>query len=966
MSRIPKWVHVAVVVLIGTLLVAGLAIGSATPASAADIGACDADISDESCNASVQRQMASFYSSELRPMIRWGGSSTLLIENLDGISMDRLLDSMNRTFLQMPGLQVGSTLNNWTSASVQTTVALDFVSTFGQVLDQMLRGVVRLFVEASSGITLLLVLVVVGALVAAMVIAYVRRGGFAALLRRLLGTALIFGILVFAAIQQAAASPGNHQYTPGTPMWLVKVLNDTVTGVIDTPARAISSQLNELALAQGAESTAGNPLSCGWFMEAMSQQYARQMSNISSPRITAAEAVDAYWMTSGLQVWKQTQLGAKNPWADQTYCYLLDALPTTAVSSRSTAYLVSRGVEISGVSNADTIKMDVLAAASRAPFSPSGITGIVKSQIAFAACVPTGAASLTTAAGWSLDPRWQGFIGEGTAGAGVQMTSDYMPQKCADWWNAPTSAEVPNEFNFVGSPGKFDQALKEVKGAGGDPDLLRNFLSGLTGSGAGSGAVATASYVVGSFAQLVSFLILCIVVWFAKLSLMFFAVSIWIVLLMALFKRDIGDLLTKTAKRLLSALIIAGLLSLIISIVALLARLIAGAAGTLFGMGTPFQMVFAGLAPAIAMWGLHLVFTKLLHVPSPMTLRGGAAWLRAGSSGMVAGGIMSAVTSSPLRRMVRRKAEERDNRKNLEGWGRTRNWRMERRGRADPTTGEYKPTTMEQVKSTVVPLVVGAAAGAVTRSPQAGAAAASIAGNVAASKQEETVRQAQQKAARGGRAKVTASFPGRTSTPSSPGVSIGTNPSTHATTAPTAPAVGAGSVGTDAVGVAPVSESAATAAIGGVPAPAEAIHPQPLPLPISSAGAAARLLAGGERRGSPAKQMAAVVGAAHTRGQAALGRHLSAAKATGTRAATGASRSSGAAYDPKTAAAVRSAAVEAASQVRSAVTEVASAAQSAAQDQLRRSRAAQARLSLVAQLRGQTGANTPTGGSGRR
>jgi len=947
LASLPGWARACLAALLGLLLTAGIATTSTASAAASETrvvvavapqqpaGACDADPTEtEGCTAETTKgRFISYYTSQLRPSVRWAEPATMLVGSIHGIGVEQAIDMSNRVFVQATGLKVGGFLNQTTSAMVQTTSSLDFMNSIGGALDLLMSNIARLVTDTAQGFEPLIIVVLLAAIVFGFGYSFVRRGGLPMLLKRLTGTAILAALLVFAVVQQSNAfetadpEPG-YQPEIGTPMWAVRIAEDTATGLTDGPARVVSSALLQQDVTVRDDAADENPLSCKWFLAAMHQQYERQMSNINAATYSAAEAIDGYWMATGLRVWTDMQLGANNPWAQSVACHLLNARSNEArVTSASSAFLVSRGVELSGVDGAETIAAEVRDATNRAPFArPSAASGYIRQAIFWAACTPTGA-SMTTAAGWTIESPWVGFNGEGA----TQPLTD--PAKCAEFWNAADAASAPNEFYFAGSSGKFISALSGIVDTN-DRLMVADYLSALSGSRGGMatdvGLGQSIAYVVGAFLQLLAFTVLCVIVFFAKLSLVFFAISLWFVLIAALFKRDVGDLLVKTLKKFFSTLIIASMLSLILSIVALFSRIIDGASASLLGAGSIWAMIFSGLSPALAMWGLHLVFTKILKVPSPFTIRGAMAWSAAGGKGAIAaaagramkGMAAGATMFSPARQIsarIKRAAESRDRRRNLQDWGKSRDWKLTRRGTAD-ATGRRQPTTGDTVKKAaagILPLAVGGAVLLASKNPKAAHAAAT--GTAAAGR-----------AIAGAKDDVKPVGEAPSGSPASQAAARGRR---------------RGAPGIAGALARPVGDG--TERLGTV-----------LPTAISAASDITRMFGRGQNAQTGAvRQVAALSGARHTRGAAALERAHGSTQAAANRIAVGASATARPPVDPQAVAAIRREAVQAAEQVRRAVTATTAAVQAEAV-QARRDAAA-SRAALVEPARRARSTTTP-------
>lgn len=74
------------------------------------------------------------------------------------------------------------------------------------------------------------------------------------------------------------------------------------------------------------------------------------------------------------------------------------------------------------------------------------------------------------------------------------------------------------------------------------------------------------------------------------------------------------------------------MMTAIMTFVLLISRILISL-GNMFGAGSVFGMLWAGFAPLTSLILVHLLFTKVFKMPSPVTIGGARAWHKAGASG---------------------------------------------------------------------------------------------------------------------------------------------------------------------------------------------------------------------------------------------------------------------------------------------------------------------------------------------
>ena len=111
----------------------------------------------------------------------------------------------------------------------------------------------------------------------------------------------------------------------------------------------------------------------------------------------------------------------------------------------------------------------------------------------------------------------------------------------------------------------------------------------------------------------------------SKIILVFMVAGIFAALVRSLAPGDDAALFKQSAKQLLGASFVSSCAGLLISVILLIAAVITGAAVTMFGPGTTGAITAASLGPAMGAWFVHWLFSSVLSLPSPFTVKGIAA-----------------------------------------------------------------------------------------------------------------------------------------------------------------------------------------------------------------------------------------------------------------------------------------------------------------------------------------------------
>lgn len=643
-----------------SVLASPLSVGAPVPAAA------NTPAGGEGSSAPEGTSNSTLYSTNYRTINRWGVATETFYTKYDGFVGTQIIDQAQRGVTQSWEMRIGNVFSVLTADLVHAAVTFDVMDQLGKSIDDMTRVVAKaLFSDGNGG------LAATGAIVAIIVILILvtmfqslRTGGMKLAFRRIGGILLIGGILFGMAFQVLNSKPSDsasYNPVPLTPGWVVKNVNDAVSSLAEAPARAFVDGLepmivdgNDTADGQaGKNSTYYDPnalLSCASYMKQM-----KGLVSTASSESTIIGVMDQLWSDTGLRTWQQLQTGATNPYSTKMGCRILDTRGDRFMT-RDAAYITYMSLIAAGADPA-------VANEDAAPFVPDTSNNQAASYVAWAACKATGVSGAKIT--WEWEPGWVGF--EGADGTGkFPMKGGEAQERCDKWWNAVGvdggDQDIPNEFDVVGTAGDIDSQTRNIPDKT-DRAEVREFLYGIVGVNVGFSSASTETYVASSFLQLLAFGFLSLVTFLAKLFGAAFAIGLWVVLIGAMFAANPwSERIGKAFNKFLGVTIFAAMLTTIMTFVVLFSRILTTIGAAWFGATNGFTMIWSGLSPIMALLLVHLLFTKVFRMPSPVTIRGAQSWGKAGASGALGtaaiAGVSGAAGSRIMDAMQRRAGAE--------------------------------------------------------------------------------------------------------------------------------------------------------------------------------------------------------------------------------------------------------------------------------------------------------------------
>ncbi|GAB3176143.1 hypothetical protein GCM10027059_50550 [Myceligenerans halotolerans] len=544
----------------------------------------------------------------LLPVNRWSDQTNELHGRLGTFELTERVQR-NATYPVL--LSLGNSM--WSGATGVTSAAIEFdiLDSAGQEVDRLAAGIGRAL--ASSGLLLVLVVVsLVGLLWRAR-----RTGSGRQAAATLARTTVAIGLLaVMVAGAQRSTTTGG-QFEPGTfsPGWIVTTTNDLVGAVASAPAAALS--VADTGAGYSHEQATG-AMSCASYVAALKDTY-RSGSLTDQMAGSVPLVMSGMWEATGLEVWATSQFGAENPYGDQVYCRLLEQRAGVPPAEQ---------VAITGARGANEQSLAWHTAMNEQED---------RTLIAWAQC-------RQTSSGWRLAEGWE------RAGGG--RTPSGTIRDCEQWWQDAAWFVDTGGQRFADSRTSFEWPDAEAINADANDPRVRNYLltlHGHTGGGVTSSLAMVWAFLLASLIVLIVFGLLAVAVIVAKVSMVVMIIAAMFAPLVGLLpgRRNVAGRYLMVLLSL--ALFVLGL-QLILGFVTLVTSLMVTAGRGLFGGGSMVSMIWTGFAPAVGLVVVHLVFTKVLRLPSPLTLQGGQLWARSAASGALGGALGAQVMDRWQRR----------------------------------------------------------------------------------------------------------------------------------------------------------------------------------------------------------------------------------------------------------------------------------------------------------------------------
>ncbi|HEX9087854.1 MAG TPA: hypothetical protein VF867_10040 [Arthrobacter sp.] len=573
--------------------------------------------------------------SPVLPVSRWAQSTADMHSRLDGGTFGINAEMVQRNALQNGGMATGNFM--WSLGTGLAGFAINFciLESAGGAADQIGHTIGESMLSPGSGLLAGLVFIgVIGLLINGM-----RRGTMQ--WKPIMMKAVIVGVFVIMVIGAGKTTGGGFEgqagaYHPGvgSPGWIVTTMNNTVSSLASAPAAALSLDTGKGTTMKGAD-----PLNCSDYTLALKQEYMGVYSGPAKLSSGVPLILSSIWETTGLRAWRTAQFGnAKDDgMSGNVWCHFLDQKAAVAV------VVPSDQNEYGSVRN---ILGDVFRASGTplpdnsspvwdsTAFVPSDNTRVDHSLVGWATCKLPAGADWSNKNNWDVDAFNKGD---------KEHKADQ--DTCRKFWNVPNDSLDNFEWSTSGDSVN-TRTTTDDKSAG---LAVRQFIRTMHGNDNQAGMTTILAYNLGALGMLIVFGLISIAIIVSKIALVVMIVIAFFMMLQALMPgADMGKL-GGFLKTMMGMTLFIFSIQLIFAFVSVFTRLLQEVGTNMLGGDSSVvATVWSGMAPLVAVGILHMMFTKVMKIPSPFSVSGGLSWGNA--MGSAAGGAAFAGVSSLLER----------------------------------------------------------------------------------------------------------------------------------------------------------------------------------------------------------------------------------------------------------------------------------------------------------------------------
>jgi hypothetical protein len=579
--------------------------------------------------------------SPLLPVTRWSNATSAMHSRVDAGPIGLNLELIQRNTLQNGGMATGNFM--WTTGAQLASFAIDFciLGSAGGAADNIGATIGNSLMKPENG--LLAGLVFVG--IIGLLFAGHRRGSI--LWKPIAMKAIIVACFIFMVVAsgnthgggfqrpgEASPETGPYQPGPGSPGWIVTTLNNTVSSLASGPAAALA--INPPPTGPGASSATD----CDNYVAQLKQEYKNTYDNGTGKMSAGVPLIlSGMWESTGLKSWRLAQFGSAeggDSMNNRTYCHLLEQNAGTPVSTfggdpNSVQDIMSRSMRAVGAK---------VPAGTDVWNSAAFVTGgdnvqQDRSLIAWAACKMTGG-DPTQDSSWNTDDFNKGDKDhKATAG------------DCVKFFNNANPADTLDDFDW--SDNGTDVTKRTTTGDQTAGPALNTFIQTLHGNQNAGGLMSIFAYNISALGMLIVFGAMALAIIVAKTAMVIMIVVLFFMMLQALMPGSDMSKIGGAIKTLLGMNLFVFCIQLIFAFITVFTKLLQDVGtGMLGGESNLIGILWSGLAPLAAVGILHMMFTKVMKIPSPFSLSGGLSWGNA--MGAAAGGAAFAGMSSLLER----------------------------------------------------------------------------------------------------------------------------------------------------------------------------------------------------------------------------------------------------------------------------------------------------------------------------
>jgi len=535
----------------------------------------------------------------LLPIDRWSSAASASQHTRLDANFGDMTQKVQRGAIDSMAFAAGNTM--WQAATELTGFATRFclLNTVGNTADHGAATLGNALM--SSG----LMAAIVGFGLLLLLWRTARRGSPADMWKNVTKTVIIlglFGILITGAAN-TTGPPNQAQinFGTGSPGWFADRVNQTVSSLASVPAESLAGSSSALV---NPDNTDGGSLSCNSYLKNLHDAYTMSYGGSTASNLQAAIplTLSSMWENSGMVAWRNAQFGAENPYSIQMYCRQLEniagakvTLPPGTPGATLDDYANTQ-FALSGVNPGSNANKD-----SAAWVMPGGLE-VDRAMVAWAACrSPDGGAT------WTVDAEWAKVTGD---------SNPITPPNCKDWWTKPLLGN--NSFSPSKTGMNWEDSQSAIAtNAAGQPGV-QNFLLNWHGNANSAATVVALCFAASSLIILLVFGLLALAIIIAKVAAIVMILVALLVLLIALIpSQGESNKALAFGKFYVGLTIFAFGIQFLFALISLVTGFLVIAGADQFGAGSILSMIWTGFAPVTAVVVLHLIFTKVLKMPSP-------------------------------------------------------------------------------------------------------------------------------------------------------------------------------------------------------------------------------------------------------------------------------------------------------------------------------------------------------------
>jgi len=582
------------------------------------------------------------------PVNRWSGAVSSFHSRVSGGILDftSVNNAVMRDFMAGNAMSTGGMMWSLTAGMVEsattTTVfdqlALRMDNAAGDILNAVLFGHPGQLAVAGALIIILL---------AGTFWKSIRGNGGGRPWRTLLQKALLLGVIFVMANGAASSNADAGTFGRFSPGWILNIVNQSISQVAAAPASAFmfGSDLLSATNVVPDDETAAN---CTTYRQTLRSNFEYATRGRGSASVSLV--LNSIWEQSALSAWRNIQFGpdaASQQMAEFAYCHLLDSMagiPTTA----SRVNITVGREDDSGADRVTNWGIDGLGA--RRPVLTSFLrrtgefTGVGVPSAGTQAQHMSGS-SLTRSASifaWaSCQPEgdswtWRQFSLRGSEW-GNTAWSPHRTDGDDDAWDANEHCNAfwtERDWDGHDSAWDFGSSTRNINARTSDDDPVRQFVSVTQGDSGSMNALALGTgHLISAASIAVVFVTLSGAVFLAKAAMAIMGLMLTVALVWSLLPgQSVGHRVGLIFKKFVGFSLLATGASLILSLVGLMTAMLTQILAAAFPPGGVAFTVVIGFAPMLALLAIHMLFTKVLKVASPMTPNGIKQWGKSAAS----------------------------------------------------------------------------------------------------------------------------------------------------------------------------------------------------------------------------------------------------------------------------------------------------------------------------------------------